>query len=717
MAKGIYVTNAEPMGGKSVVVFGLLELLRHHVDRVGIFIPVLKDPKVNKQTSADSDSQRATDEIGASPYEVDLCERYQIDPLCETSFGVTHDEAREAIANGRSRELTKKIMARYRQLESRCDSVLSIGTDFRGVTTPLEFDFNVDLAKNLGSLLVPVIRGHQRTINDIDEAMASIADGLNRRDCELLAVIVNRVDHSILPIAKEALTSKTYFKKRTPVYIIENSPSLDHPTIKELADAIGAKMAYGTSDGEDREVAHYKIAGMEFPHLLEHIQPGTLVIAAGDRSDIVLGSLLLDSATDFPRIAGLILTGDLTPPKNITELILGSNKNNLPILKVTMDTFDTAVKVSQYQSILTPKNKRKIETALGLFENSVDIPNLKKQLDLQRPLKTTPLMFEHDLIQFAKKQRKKIVLPEGEEPRILKAAELLCLRQVCDLVLLGDPSIIQQKILDLGLKLDRVRIINPLTSPKRQQFAENYYQLRKHKGVTHDSAFEVMSDPSYFGTMMVHLGLADGMVSGSINTTQHTIRPALEFIKTVADASVVSSVFFMCLADRVLVFGDCAVNPDPNEKQLAEIAVTSAKTARSFGIDPKVALLSYSTGTSGKGEDVEKVRAATELARKWCPDLKIEGPLQFDAAYDPEVAKIKMPESQIAGQATVFIFPDLNTGNNTYKAVQRSANAVAIGPVLQGLKKPINDLSRGCTVADIFNTVTITAIQAQSLQN
>ena len=290
---------------------------------------------------------------------------------------------------------------------------------------------------------------------------------------------------------------------------------------------------------------------------------------------------------------------------------------------------------------------------------------------------------------------------------------MLTLRHVVDLTLLGEPDTIRERVRDLGLRLEDVNVIDPAQSPLRESYAETYFELRKHKGIAYEMALDMMSDVSYFGTMMVHRGDADGMVSGAVHTTQHTIRPALEFVRTRPGSKIVSSVFFMCLEDRVLVYGDCAVNPDPNSEQLADIATTSAETAKDFGVEPRVAMLSYSTGESGKGADVEKVREAARIAREQRPDLKIEGPIQYDAAVDASVAESKLPDSEVAGQATVFIFPDLNTGNNTYKAVQRSADAVAVGPVLQGLNKPVNDLSRGCLVEDIVNTVAITAIQAQ----
>jgi phosphate acetyltransferase len=454
---------------------------------------------------------------------------------------------------------------------------------------------------------------------------------------------------------------------------------------------------------------------MELPNFLKYLQEGTVVITPGDRADILLATVLADLSGSYPRLAGIILTGGLKPADSVKKLVDGfNNKSKLPIISVETDTFTTAIHVSKVEGALVADNKRKIASALGIFEAGVNIRELGDRLTGSSSKRITPLMFEYDLVQRAKSQKQHIVLPEGEEPRILQAAELLLLRQVCEITLLGNQKKIHQQVSALGLNLDRANIIDPTASYFRKDYAQTYHELRKHKGVTKEAAFDIMADPSYYGTMMVYKGHAGGMVSGAINTTAHTIRPALEFVKMKPGCSIVSSVFFLCLADRVLVFGDCAVNPNPDEQQLADIAISSADTALAFGIEPKVAMLSYATGDSGKGKDVDKVREAMRIAKEARPDLKMEGPIQFDAAADPEVARIKLPNSEIAGKATVFIFPDLNTGNNTYKAVQRSANALAIGPVLQGLNKPVNDLSRGCTVADIVNTVAITAIQAHA---
>ncbi len=326
----------------------------------------------------------------------------------------------------------------------------------------------------------------------------------------------------------------------------------------------------------------------------------------------------------------------------------------------------------------------------------------------------TPRLFEFGLIAQAQKHPMRIVLPEGEEDRLIQAASILLQRKVATIILLGDSEKIQARAAELGVSVEEAEIIDPVKSPDFEDFAATYAELRAKKGVTLEQAREKMTDATYYGTMMIYKEQADGMVSGAVNTTAHTVRPALEFIKTKPNASIVSSAFFVCLKDRVNTYGDCAINLDPTAEQLATIAVTTAETAQAFGLEARVAMLSYSTGNSGKGESVDKVREATRLAKEQAPDMLITGPIQYDAAVDPVTAKTKMPGDPVAGRATVFIVPDINTGNNLYKAVQRSAHAVAIGPVLQGLRKPVNDLSRGCTVPDIVNTVAITAIQAQA---
>ncbi|MFA5073767.1 MAG: phosphate acetyltransferase [Nitrospirota bacterium] len=694
MAKGIYIASAEPSSDSPIVVLGMMELLSNQARKVGFFKPIMQTDQNHDQT------------INL------ITNRYKLKCSREEMAGVTDQTARELIASNQYDELLKRIMEQYRTMEQKHDIVLCAGTDFKGSSLPMEFDLNVDIANNLGCLMIPVMQGQGRSLVEMSEALASLVDGLEKRKAHLLAVVVNRVASGLVMDAPIRL--KNIVPKDVPIYAIADNPLIAKPTICEIAQALKASFIRGEKDCINREVTDYKVAAMELPNFLSYVKEGTLVITPGDRSDIVLGSLVADAAHTYPRLGGILLTGGLKPVPKVQQLIDGFDKTTVPILSVEADTFTTAVQVNKIEGSLDASSKRKIETALGMFEAGVKVQELKERLSVTKSDRITPLMFEYDLVQRAKSNKQHIVLPEGDEPRILQAAELLLLRQVVDVTLLGNQEKIKQKIAELGLSLKGANIIDPTTSDMRKEFAEAYYELRKQKGVTKESAYDTMADASYFGTMMVYKGKADGMVSGSINTTQHTIRPSLEFVKTKPGCSLVSSVFFMCLADRVLVFGDCAVNPNPDEKQLADIAISSAETAAAFGIEPRIAMLSYSTGESGKGKEVDKVKEATRLAKEARPDLKIEGPLQFDAAVDPEVAKIKLPKSEVAGKATVFIFPDLNTGNNTYKAVQRSANAVAVGPVLQGLNKPVNDLSRGCTVADILNTVAITAIQAQS---
>jgi phosphate acetyltransferase len=591
--------------------------------------------------------------------------------------------------------------------------VLCVGTDYSGAYAALEFDFNTDVANNLGCLIMPVVRGSGRCNDEIQDAATGFLKSLQERHCDILATVINGVARPQLDELKSRFEDSRL--NTAPVYLVPEEPALSRPTIGDIVHSLDARVIYGESDSLNREIMHYKVAAMQVPDFLDHLEEGSLVMTPGDRADIILACLMSYPSAACPQIAGLLLTGGLKPAPQLEKLLAGLGKPPFAVLSTTSDTFTTAMSVNQVSSALTPENEHKIASALGLVEANVPLPELEQSLASERGTRVTPLMFEYELVQRARAQTQHIVLPEGNEERILRAAEILALRGVVKLTLLGNSDEIQQKIQALGLRLEGVDIIDPLHSELRAQYADTYHSLRRHKGISRDMALDTMADVSYFGTMMVHHAQADGMVSGAVHTTQHTIRPAFEIIKTRPETSIVSSVFFMCLEDRVLVYGDCAVNPNPDAQQLADIAVSSADTARLFGVEPRIAMLSYSTGASGKGAAVDKVREATQLARALRPDVMIEGPIQYDAAIDAGVARTKLPESQVAGNATVFIFPDLNTGNNTYKAVQRSAGALAIGPVLQGLNKPVNDLSRGCTVTDIVNTVAITAVQAPTL--
>ena len=693
MAKGLYIAGTEPRSGKSVVVFGIVDMLSGKMDKIGLFRPI-----VNNDKQPDSIIHL-------------ISQRYNLAIPYERMYGCTYELAREMLAQDREEDLLKLIMEKYKALEEECDIIVCVGSDFTGPVTPLEFDFNATVANNLGCSVLPVINGLHRDAAKLIDGARAIIDSLQERGCDLFCLVINRVSPEIL----DSVSAKV---KRTlpvdiPVYVLPELPVLSLPTVDEITSALGAERLSGHDESYAREVRNFKVAAMELPHYLDHVEEGSLIIVPGDRSDIILGSLLADASNTYPHIAGIILTGGLRPAPQVERLIGGLRASPVPVILVPTDTYTTALKVGSLHGVLSPSNPRKIAAALGVVEAHVNAAEIKDRLAIGRPVRITPLIFEYEIIQRARSQRRHIVLPEGNEERILRAAEILRMRDVVDITLLGNAVEIREKAAQLGITLPAVKVIDPLTSERRQVYADAYYELRKHRGISSEMAFDLMADVSYFGTMMVHFGEADGMVSGSAHTTQHTIRPALEIIKTRPGCSIVSSVFFICLADRVMVFGDCAVNPDPDSEQLADIAISSAETAIQFGIQPFIAMLSYSTGESGKGIEVDKVREATRIAKTRRPDLKIDGPIQYDAAVDAGVAKTKLPGSEVAGHATVFIFPDLNTGNNTYKAVQRAANAVAVGPILQGLNRPVNDLSRGCSVTDIVNTVAITAIQAQ----
>jgi phosphate acetyltransferase len=693
MSNNLYIATMEPDSGKAILALGVMEMLSRRIRNIGFFRPVIKS-----SDKPDNDIQL-------------ILSRYTRELSYEETYGCTYEEAQSMIAEGQYNELLKNIVSKYKGLESQCPFVLCEGTDFTGVSSAFEFDFNADVANNLGAPILAVVNGFGKSPAEVVDAVRVARESFGGHGCTLAATAVNRVTADKVDSIAEQIRGLQ--RKGEPLYVLPEEPTLGKPTVGEIARALNATILQGESNELNREVRDFKVAAMNLPNFLDYVVDSALVITPGDRSDVILGSLATVFSETYPNIAGLLLTGGLTPEPQVLRLIEGAKKAPTPIISVDTDTYTTAMNVSAVPAVITPDNERKIAAALGLFESSVDMEELGNRITGVRSVRVTPIMFEYQLIERAKSKRQHIVLPEGNEERILRACEVLLRRQVCDLTLLGEEKDIRQKIASLGLNLEGVNIVNPAQSEWLADFAKTYYGLRKHKGISEEMAADAMTDASYFGTMMVHKGIADGMVSGAVHTTAHTIRPSFEIIKTKPGCSSVSSVFLMCLADRVLVYGDCAVNPNPNSEQLADIAISSAETASMFGIEPRIAMLSYSTGESGKGEAVESVRKATEIARGRRPDLKFEGPIQYDAAVDASVAKTKLPESEVAGHANVFIFPDLNTGNNTYKAVQRSANAVAIGPVLQGLNKPVNDLSRGALVGDIVNTVAITAIQAQ----
>ncbi|MDR6976935.1 phosphate acetyltransferase [Streptomyces sp. 3330] len=688
MTRSVYVTGIDRGDGRQVVELGVMELLTRQVDRVGVFRPLVHD---------------GPDRL----FEL-LRARYRLAQDPATVYGMDYHEASALQAEQGTDELVSTLVERFHLVARDYDVVLVLGTDYADTQFPDELALNARLANEFGASVIPVVGGRKQTVESVLSETRNAYRAYEGLGCDVLAMVTNRVERE----DREEIAARLATRLPVPCYVLPDEPALSAPTVAQISHALGARVLLGDDSGLARDALDFVFGGAMLPNFLDALTPGCLVVTPGDRADLVIGSLAAHSA-GTPPIAGLLLTLDEVPSDAILTLAARLAPGT-PVVSVPGNSFLTAEQLFSLEGKLNAATPRKAETALGLFERHVDTSDLLGRVSAPSTDRLTPMMFEHKLLEQARVDKRRVVLPEGTEERVLHAAEVLLRRGVCDLTLLGPVDQIRKKAADLGIDLGDCSLIDPATSELRDSFAEKYARLRAHKGVTVELAYDVVSDVNYFGTLMVQEGLADGMVSGSVHSTAATIRPAFEIIKTKPDADIVSSVFFMCLADKVLVYGDCAVNPDPNAEQLADIAIQAAATAAQFGVEPRIAMLSYSTGTSGSGADVDKVREATKLVRERRPDLKIEGPIQYDAAVEPTVAATKLPGSEVAGQASVLIFPDLNTGNNTYKAVQRSAGAIAVGPVLQGLRKPVNDLSRGALVQDIVNTVAITAIQAQT---
>jgi len=695
MSKNVYLATTEHSAGKIAIVLGLLSMLERDARRVGYFRPIA----------------RTHNGDGVDPNIHLISELYNLEGATDAMFGVTSDKAEQLISSKHYDDLMEEILDKFKTYEANYDFVLIEGTNFEGATFAFEFDLNADIARNLNSPVILIASGRDKEPEEVVSTVMISKENFDKMGCDFISTIVNRVPKAELEKTKAVLSKEFKTAGIDFAGAIPEDEILANPRMDEIAEVLNTQVIYGEKY-LDNLVQGFRIAAMGLNNILGRVGQGCLIITSGDRVDVLLGILAAQLSRRMPYVAGILLTSDLKPSDMVTKVMKGIQGVRLPVLSVNTGLFQTAMDVSKVASMIRPNNNRKIETAQVLFEENVNYAGISTRFRTPRKARTTPKLFLHSILQRAKNASKTIVLPEGEEERILRAADSLVRRNIVDIILLGDEAKIRAQIGSLKLGLEECKIIDPAKSEKRKSYAKEYFKVRKHKGITEEQALDVMTDNTYFGTMMVHKGDADGMVSGSINTTMHTLRPAFEFIKTKPGVSLVSSIFFMCLADKVLVYGDCAVNPNPTAAELADIAISSANTAAVFGIDPVVAMLSYATGSSGKGTDVETVIEATQIAQKTRPDLLLEGPIQYDAAIDLGVAKAKLPKSRVAGHANIFIFPDLNTGNNTYKAVQRSAKAIAVGPVLQGLNKPVNDLSRGCTIPDIINTVAITAIQA-----
>ncbi|TXE05984.1 phosphate acetyltransferase [Gelidibacter salicanalis] len=695
--KGIYIATTEPNIGKSIISLGLMQSLLGKAAKVGYFRPI-----IDNFAPGEIDNHINT----VSTY-------FKLDIEFEEAYAYTRSEVIKKINENKDDEIIGKIIEKYKTLEERFDFVLVEGSSFIGEGSIMEFDMNVLIAKNLGVPAIIIGGGVGKTLEQLVGNLQMAYDSFKDKGVEVLSVIANKIEPKNLSLVTTEL--EKYLPSGVIVNAIPLNSILANPSLKEIVETLDAKVLFGEAF-INNQAGNFSVGAMQLRNYLIHLKENALVITPGDRADIILGALQANISHNYPSISGIVLTGGLMPEEPILKLIEGLS-DVVPIILVEGGTFSVTNRLGNIKSQIYAENTEKITTSIKEFEKYVNVEPLIERLITFETNGVTPRMFQYNLFQRAKSNKKHIVLPEGNDERILRATKRLVDLDVVTITLLGNRKQIDDKInaLDIGLDLNKITIINPIESEHFESYAETLYELRKHKNVNLAMAKDLMEDVSYFGTMMVYKGDADGMVSGAAHTTQHTILPALQFIKTKPEAPIVSSVFFMCLDDRVSVYGDCAINPNPNSIQLADIAISSAATSAIFGIDPKIAMLSYSSGTSGVGEDVERVREATNIVKEKRPDLKVEGPIQYDAAVDATVGKLKLPDSEVAGQANVFIFPDLNTGNNTYKAVQRETKALAIGPIIQGLNKPVNDLSRGCTVDDIYNTVIVTAIQAQGI--
>ena len=694
MSKAIYIATVESDSGKSLISLGLLRMMLTKSTKVGYFRPIINE----------------FDDNGYDEHTNTAINFFNLDIDYKDCFAYKQSEVVALLSDGKEDEVIQKVIEKYKKLEANYDYVLVEGTDFSGEGGIIELDINLMIAKNLNIPALIVGSGNEKKKKDFINTMQLSYNSFISKEVDVIGIVANKIEVDEVDYIREELIKS--FPEQLQIDIIPKIDFLAFPTVKEVVQALKGRVLFG-AQFLDNAIGSYSTGAMQLRNYLTRIKENALVITPGDRADIILGALQANASKNYPKIAGIILTGTIIPEESILKLIEGV-QSTVPIVSVDGGTFGISNKIGAVKSKIYATHNKKILLSLDTFDTYVNAEGLTNILTSYQSNKLTPSMFQYNLLQKARIIKKHIVLPEGEDERILRAAARLQMLKIVDLTLLGDRNTIQLKCDQIGLQidLDALNILNPEDSIYNKGFATTLFEARKHKGMSEATANDLVQDVSYYGTLMILNGLADGMVSGAIHTTMHTIKPALQLIKTKPGVSVVSSVFFMCLSDRVSVMGDCAVNPNPNAEQLSEIAISSAASAEAFGIEAKVAMLSYSSGSSGKGEEVEKVRKATELVKAKKPNLQIEGPIQYDAAVDMSVAKTKMPDSEVAGQASVLIFPDLNTGNNTYKAIQRETGALAIGPMLQGLNKPVNDLSRGCTVDDIFNTVLLTAIQA-----
>ena len=628
--------------------------------------------------------------------------------LAQVAVSLPFETAEARFGSGDVDGLMEDVVSAVESVAVDSDVVIVEGLD-PGIGGGMSDALNSAMCRSLDARRLVVLPGQGQN----EEALAAAAAKIARSSAgerSPVGVLVNKNDQSVSSEALAARMREAGLVSLPLIGVIPREPRLLAPRLSDIVRALDLQVVHAGSL-ETSRVRDIVVAAAEAETCIARLKPGALVVSHSDRGDIALAAALA-SQRGVP-LAGLLLTGGNMLSPRVADLVMPSSSGMLPVVRAKGDTFAVATALSQLAGVVAPDDFGQMEEVVDYIAGRLDVEPLRQLTGMPAEPRLSPPAFRYRLIREARKADRRIVLPEGDEPRTLEAAVICHHKNIARCVLLGNPDRIREVASVRSLELpDSLEIVDP--EAVHERYIAPLVDLRKGKGLSPPQAAQQLEDTVVLGTVMLALDEVDGLVSGAIHTTANTVRPALQLIRTAPGASIVSSIFFMLMPDQVLVYGDCAINPDPDAGQLADIAIQSADSAQAFGIEPRVAMLSYSTGTSGQGDDVEKVREATELARTRRPDILIDGPMQYDAASVESVAKSKAPDSPVAGRATVFIFPDLNTGNTTYKAVQRSAGVVSVGPMLQGLRKPVNDLSRGALVDDIVYTIALTAIQANT---
>lgn len=707
MSRNILLVPTSQDVGLTSMSLGVVHALERHGLKVQFFKPIAQKHRENTLEP----SSALIAEVSSSELLNSLDETY----------------AQNLISQNKQDQLLEDILARAKEADKDTEVTVIEGL-VNTSTQPFAENLNQDIARALDADIIFITEPEHSTAKELNQRLSIIYHAWGgKKNKRILGCMINKVgapldeqgqmrpdlsdifDPDLVSTQVESLKK---MKSISVIPILGKIPfnsALLYPRASDLAQHLKVRVL-NQGHMAQRRLNKITFCARSLPNLTQHITAGSLLVTSGDRADVIVACNL--AAMNGVKIGALLLTSGYEPDSNIMTLCEKGFETGLPVFLTEGNTWQTAQQINSFERHIPVDDLGRIRLVQEHIASHLDSDWLHEMTqNAERQHLLSPPAFRYQLTQIARQAKKRIVLPEGDEPRTVKAAAICAERGIARCVLIGDPTEIQRVAQQEGVTLgEGIEIIDP--SQSIESYVAPMVALRKHKGLTDVVAREQLQDTVVLGTMMLAEDQVDGLVSGAVHTTANTIRPPLQLIKTAPGSSLVSSVFFMLMPNQVYVYGDCAINPDPTAEQLADIAIQSADSAIAFGISPKVAMISYSTGTSGTGSDVEKVRQATEIAQNKRPDLIIDGPLQYDAAMIPNVAASKAPNSPVAGQANVFIFPDLNTGNTTYKAVQRSADLISIGPMLQGMRKPVNDLSRGALVDDIVYTIALTAIQA-----